>query len=164
MNETAIKKSTNPQIASVIPIANAITAPKEYTVAELLSLTQDLIRNNEALKNEIIDLRNQLKQKEGLPEGYNTKWTWIAKIVFLLKHENKPLRATEMIELFSQFEETFANRKNKIKLLSAYLVKAQQYQKILSLNSKGVRGFYYFLPEWVDENGVLVDFMKRKIL
>ena len=35
------------------------------------------------------------------------------------------------------------------------LVKAQGYERITAIKIKGVRGFYYCLPEWVNKEGDL---------
>ena len=136
---------------------------KQQEIDNLLDLAKELLQENEQLKIINIHLTQKLRDAQNLQDGYNEKWTWVSKIIFALKTENRPLKAMDMVELFGNYEPPFAKRHNKVKFLSAFLVKAQGYERITAINIKGVRGFYYCLPEWVNKEGHLNREMEAKI-
>ncbi len=132
-------------------------------------LAEKQIELNEALdqvKNLTIEyekLKRRLKKHETPVEHYDSNWSWISKIVFLIKQANKPLRSAEIIEVLQKKEPVLHKKVSKEKFLSAFLNVAMQHGRLIPYKLKGVRGNYYCLPEWVNEKGELVSEMKGKI-
>ena len=120
------------------------------------SLVKEMLIENEKLTN-----RLAIYEK---PSGlYNSGWTWISKMVFLITRANKPLRSIEIIELIELQERGFHLKKNKEKYISAFLNVAMKNGRIIPYKLRGVRGYYYCLPEWIDEEMELLQEMRRKI-
>ena len=76
---------------------------KEQEIDNLLNLAKELLQENEQLKIANAELTKKIQAALNLQDGYNAKWTWISKIIFVLTTENRPLRATDMIELLGNY-------------------------------------------------------------
>lgn len=136
---------------------------KEELIEKLLkaekdiSLQHDLLKEtfleNKKLQNECSHLQERL-QRTGDKRG-NLNTSWVSKIVLTLKTENRPLRSVEIISLLELKEPMLAGHHDKAKFFSAYLNTAVKYKRIIQQKIKGVRGYYYILPEWMDECGSL---------
>lgn len=122
----------------------------------VLDQVKNLTTENEKLKR-------RLKKHETPVEHYDSNWSWISKIVFLIKQANKPLRSAEIIDVLQKKEPVLHKKVSKEKFLSAFLNVAMQHGRLIPYKLKGVRGNYYCLPEWVNEKGELVSEMKGKI-
>lgn len=131
-------------------------AEKQNDLNEALEQIKTLTTENEMLKR-------RLKKHETPGEEYNYGWSWISKIVFLVKLANKPLRSAEIIGVLQKKEPVLHEKVSKEKFLSAFLNVAMQHGRLIPYKLKGVRGNYYCLPEWVDEEGELLAEMRRKI-
>jgi seryl-tRNA synthetase len=108
-------------------------------------------------------LRKQLDQPNVPKDGYEHNRTWISKIVFMLTNANKPLRSVEIIALLLQREPVLNEKVSKEKFISPFLNSAMQYERLIPFKLKGVRGNYYCLPEWMDEENQLMPEMRKKI-
>ena len=84
-------------------------------------------------------------------------------MVFLITRANKPLRSIEIIELIELQERGFHLKKNKEKYISAFLNVAMKNGRIFPYKLRGVRGYYYCLPVWIDSKEQLIPEMRRKI-
>ncbi len=111
----------------------------KQTFTEYQLLHQKLAKFEKHLK----DLQNQ--------DGYSATSSWISKIVFTLQQENRPLRSPDLITLLEKREPSLAEHHNKVQYFSAFLSNAASYGRIIQQKVKGVRGYYYLLPEWLDE-------------
>jgi len=131
-------------------------AGKQDELKEALDQVKNLTTENEKLKR-------KLKKYETPAEHYDYSWSWISKIVFLVTQANKPLRSAEIIEVLQKKEPVLHERVSKEKFLSAFLNVAMQHGRLIPYKLKGVRGNYYCLPEWVDEEGELSPEMRKKI-
>lgn len=129
---------------------------KQNALDDALNQVKDLTTENEKLKR-------KLKKHETPTEHYDYSWSWISKIVFLVTQANKPLRSAEIIEVLQKKEPVLHEKVSKEKFLSAFLNVAMQHGRLIPYKLKGVRGNYYCLPEWVDEEGGLMKEMKGKI-
>lgn len=131
-------------------------AEKQIDLKEALEQVENLTTENEKLKR-------RLKKHETPAGEYNSGWSWISKIVFLVKQANKPLRSAEIIVVLQKKELVLHEKASKEKFLSAFLNVAMQHGRLIPYKLKGVRGNYYCLPEWVDEAGELLAEMRQKI-
>ena len=108
-------------------------------------------------------LRKQLAQSNVPKDGYENNRTWISKIVFMVANANKPLRSVEIIALLLPREPVLNQKVSKEKFISPFLNSAMQYERLIPFKLKGVRGNYYCLPEWMDEENQLMPEMRKKI-
>ncbi|MBL7690711.1 MAG: hypothetical protein JNM41_03895 [Flavipsychrobacter sp.] len=113
---------------------------------------------------EIKNLTERLNQFEKPDDGYNKHWSVVTKIVFLITKADKPLRSVEIIPLLQAREPSIVNKQASLeKYVSAFLNTAVKHERLIPYKLKGVRGNFYCLPEWVDEEGELIPEMRRKI-
>ncbi len=129
---------------------------KQKEIDELLIRIEELIAENKALKKQLI---KPVKEKD----NYDNSRTWISKIVYIVGKENKPLRSADIIELLLPREPALNQKVSKEKFISPFLNSAMQYERLVPFKLKGVRGNYYCLPDWVDEQGKLLPDMRKKI-
>lgn len=129
---------------------------KQNALNDALNQVKDITTENEKLKR-------KLKKHETPAEHYDSGWSWISKIVFLVKQANKPLRSAEIIEVLQKKEPVLYKKVSKEKFLSAFLNVAKQQGRLIPYKLKGVRGNYYCLPGWVNETGELIPEMRSKI-
>ena len=115
-------------------------------------LLKEVVAENQHLRKRVAELEEQLTVQLN-SDGYNDTSSWISKIVFTLQKENRPLRSTTLIEMLAKREPSLANHHNKVQYFSAFLSNAVSYNRIVKHKVKGVRGYYYLLPEWVDDQG-----------
>ena len=130
-------------------------------------------------ENTISDYVKQLKDKQFTIESiilyrlywfnrnscyeYKSNWSWVSKIVFIVKQANKPLRSSEIIEELAHREPVLQTKRSKEQFVSAFLNLAMQHQRLITYKLKGVRGYYYCLPEWINGEKELLQEMRRKI-
>jgi sugar-specific transcriptional regulator TrmB len=132
---------------------------------------EKLEKENRALKEllaealeKIKNLEKRLEKHEKPNDGYNKAWTMVTKIVFLITIANKPLRSSEIIPFLKAREPSIVKKQDSLeKYLSAFLNTAMKHERLMPYKLKGVRGNFYCLPEWMDENGQLVSEMRRRI-
>ena len=129
---------------------------KQNALNDALNQVKDITIENENLKR-------KLRKLETPADHYDCSWSWISKIVFLVTQANKPLRSIEIIEVLQKKEQVLHEKVSKEKFLSAFLNVAMQHGRLIPYKLKGVRGNYYCLPEWVDEQGELMAEMRKKI-
>jgi hypothetical protein len=133
--------------------------------SEKLRKENDQLR--ELLKEALVEIRNlkeHVSKYEKPDDGYNKSWTMVAKIVFLVTNANKPLRSSEIIPLLRVREPLIVNKQVSLeKYVSAFLNTAMKHKRLIPYKLKGVRGNYYCIFEWIDEEGVLIPEMRKKI-
>jgi hypothetical protein len=115
-------------------------------------LLKEVVAENQHLRKRVVELEEQLTGQLN-SDGYNDTSSWISKIVFTLQKENRPLRSTTLIEMLAKREPSLANHHNQVQYFSAFLSNAVSYKRIVKQKVKGVRGYYYLLPEWMDDQG-----------
>ena len=97
---------------------------------------------------EVLQEQLAAKPNEG---GYNLKWSWIDKIVFVVTEAGRPLLSSEIIEaLVAREKREIANKADPVKYFSAFLNTALKYQRLVAIKRKGTRGYFYGLPEWAN--------------
>jgi hypothetical protein len=131
-----------------------------------LALHHDLLKQtfvkNKELTQKCLQLQKRMQEQE--TKDYDGSLSWVSKIVFTLKKEKKPLRSIELISILERTEPVLQNHSNKAKVFSAFLNAAMKYKRIVREKIKGVRGHYYLLPEWLDENGNAKEAYKQMML
>lgn len=125
-----------------------------------LSETKNQLHKQE---NENIKLRLLLDNYVNPKDEYNKSRTWVSKIVFIVAKANKPLRSAEIIALLLQRESVLHEKESKEKFISPSLNAAMKFRRLLTYKLHGVRGNYYCLPEWINEQGELLPKMRSKI-
>lgn len=133
--------------------------------------TEKLQKENERLREllkeallEIQNLNERLNKYEKPNDGYNKSWSVVAKIVFIITKADKPLRSSEIIPLLQTREPAIVNKQASLeKYVSAFLNTAMKHERLIPYKLKGVRGNYYCIPEWIDEEGELIPEMRSKI-
>ena len=125
-----------------------------------LSDTKDQLLEKE---NENIKLRLLLDNYSNPKDEYNKSRTWVSKIVFIVAKANKPLRSAEIIAQLLRREPVLHEKESKEKFLSPSLTSATKSKRLFPYKLPGVRGNFYCLPDWVNENGELLGEMRGKI-
>lgn len=115
----------------------------EDLITKTMNINVDLERKLKVLKKETV-------AKKGI--SYNQKWSWVIKIIFCLKENNRPMKSQEIISYLQQYDDTIQSWQNKLKSFSANLTKSVGYGRIVQHKLKGIHGYYYLLPEWFDED------------
>ncbi len=122
----------------------------------LVELLREAIIENEKLREKIAFYEQPFLE-------YNESWTWIKKIVFVVRKSEKPLLAAEILAILRQKDSLLAVNSNPVKFISVMLTEAKRKRCLIPVKGVAVRGKYYCLPEWMDENGNLVLEMSKKI-
>lgn len=117
-------------------------------------LLAKMLTENEELKKKI----PHIEKKE-----YNSNWSWVNKIVFVLKKIKRPLLSTEIIELILPYEPTLKSSYTPAQSFSPHMHKAVKYGRVLAYKLSGSRGYYYILPEWMDADGRIIKEYEDKI-
>ncbi|MCW3108604.1 MAG: hypothetical protein JWQ09_3110 [Segetibacter sp.] len=133
--------------------------------------TEKIEKENRALKELLVEalekikfLEKRVEKYEKPNDGYNKAWTVVTKIVFLITKADKPLRSAEIIPLLQAREPSIIHKQASLeKYVSAFLNTAVKHERLVPHKLKGVRGNFYCLPEWVDEEEELIPEMRRKI-
>lgn len=94
---------------------------------------------------------------------YNTGWSWVNKIVFVLKKINRPLLSSEIISFITPYEPVLQYSHHKAQAFSANLNKAVKYDRVRAYKLPGSRGYYYVLPAWLEVDGQLIKEYESKI-
>jgi len=113
---------------------------------------------------EIQTLKDRLNKYEKPNDGYNKHWSMVTKIVFLITKADKPLRSSEIIPLLKAKEPSIVKKQDSLeKYVSAFLNTAMKHERLIPYKLKGVRGNFYCIPGWIDNEGQLIPEMRRKI-
>jgi hypothetical protein len=121
-------------------------------LARQLDLLREVYTEREMLLRRVQEL-----EKDRLSgDGYTAMSSMVSKIVFVLQQENRPLRSPELIGLLEKREPVLAQHHNKVQYFSAFLSNAVSFGRIIPAKVKGVRGYYYLLPSWVDGDEVVL--------
>jgi hypothetical protein len=114
-------------------------------------------------ENENIKLQVLLDHYVSPKDKYDESRTWVSKLVFIVAHANKPLRSADIISLLSRREPMLHEKESKEKFISPSLNAAKKFRRLIPYKLQGVRGNFYCLPEWMDQDGVLLPEMREQI-
>ncbi|HEY8936924.1 MAG TPA: hypothetical protein VIM65_16975 [Cyclobacteriaceae bacterium] len=95
---------------------------------------------------------------------YDLNWSWVNKIVFVLKKTDRPLQSSEIIDLLMPHEPGLKSSRYRPQSFSPNLGKAVKYKRVIAYKLGGTRGYYYVLPEWMHDQHVLLKNYEDKIL
>lgn len=131
---------------------------REELIQKLQAQTKELHLQADLLKQTFQEYQG-LKEKHaalqakmaGSTTGYDPKGSWVSKIVSVLKNEGRPMRSFEIIAILEQTEPMLQHHHTKEKYFSAFLNSAVKHCRIVQYKLGGVRGYYYLVPEWLDE-------------
>jgi hypothetical protein len=138
---------------------NRLKKKLEDTEIELRKVKEQLYEK----ENENIKLRLLIENYVNTKDEYNKSRTWVSKIVFIVANANKPLRSAEIIALLLRREPVLYEKESKEKFISPSLNAALKFRRLIPYKLKGVRGNYYCLPEWINDEGELLPEMRIKI-
>ncbi|WP_133162762.1 hypothetical protein [Flavipsychrobacter stenotrophus] len=123
---------------------------------KLLEKQKQLDEANDQMKNllsEMEILKKQVGLNKRLENQYNHRDTWINKIAFIIATANKPLRSVDIIALLLMKEPVLEQKTSKEKFISAFLNIAVKYNRLIPFKLRGIRGNFYCLPQWMDQEG-----------
>lgn len=104
------------------------------------------------------------KAENGLKiEEFKQDWPYSTKFVFLLTHENKPLTSMEIHNYLLKLDKQYKFYTNPKSTLSVYLRTVSKSGRIKAVKILGFKEKLFVMPEWVDEEGVLIDKFKSFI-
>jgi hypothetical protein len=118
------------------------------------SYVKSLLRENDHLKSKLPHLDGA---------EYNSRWSWVTKILYVLKKAQRPLLSSEMIDLLVPHEEGLRVSRYRPQAFSPHLGKAVKHQRIIAFKRGGERGNYYVLPDWIDAEGMLLKQYEHRI-
>jgi hypothetical protein len=109
---------------------------------------KDFNDHNKMLHQQIVVLTDRLSRFEKREDGYNPQWSWIDKIVFILRVEDRPMQAFEIVEKLDEREPHVIERMYEPdKYFSVVLAKAKEYGRVTTVKQKGTRGALYLPAE-----------------
>lgn len=138
---------------------NRLKKKLEDTQIELRKVKEQLYEK----ENENIKLQVLLDHYVSPKDKYDESRTWVSKLVFIVTNANKPLRSADIISLLSRREPMLHEKESKEKFISPSLNAAMKFRRLIPYKLKGVRGNYYCLPEWINDEGELLLEMRKKI-
>ncbi len=153
----------------VFPYKINLQALKGSSQEELLAELTIAARNLDALmleleyqRGRIAELEEKLaaihanKQELMFLEGYHAHWTNLQVIRYILNYRKKAMSTPE-IEADFIFLNTDrqTNLKDSYKAVANCIYQATIKNLIKRVNFPGAKGYFYALPEWLDENNVL---------
>lgn len=133
-------------------LAKKAIAPKKKEES-----AENLIKKIEKLEKEIESFRNKAEPKAVKLDasidlsGYDTSWTWLNKLLFVLKRADRPLQSKEILSLLESVDKSLKYFEDKQKTLSVQLSKAVKYERIKHYKLRGSGGFFFCLPEWFEK-------------
>ena len=156
---TNMEKNSQNQPSNQDIKLNRLKKKLEDTEIELRKVKEQLYEK----ENENIKLQVLLDHYVSPKDKYDESRTWVSKLVFIVAHANKPLRSADIISLLSRREPVLQEKESKEKFISASLNTAKKFMRLIPYKLQGVRGNFYCLPEWMDQDGVLLPEMREQI-
>lgn len=140
------------------------TTEEEKTIQKLSKENENLIGLLGIALKEIERLKENLTYYENTPGNYDIGSSIVTKFVFFINQAGKPLKSIDLVHLLISREPSLNVRdRDNSKYFSAFLTLAKKHKRLIPYNVKGVRGNFYCLPEWIDNECELLPEMKTKI-
>ncbi len=136
---------------------------EEYAIKELQIQLNDYKKRLREAAEENRKLKKQLEVYARHEDQYSWGWSWTTKIAFIIKTAGRPLHATEILALLEIKEPDLNSKVDKLKFLSAFLTGAKKNFRLYTCKVSGIRGNYYYVPEWNDNSYTLSEPMRKKI-
>ncbi|MDP3146020.1 MAG: hypothetical protein Q8T03_13435 [Bacteroidota bacterium] len=96
-------------------------------------------------------------------EDFKQDWPYSTKFVFLLSMENKPLTSMEIHKHLLKLDKQYQFYNDPKNTLSVYLRSVVKSGRIKAVKIPGFREKLFVMPEWVGEDGVLINKFKNLI-
>lgn len=132
---------------------NEIGRERESVLKELLREEDYLLVGIEEKKRKLENIRKQINVLKG-----NKGFPWTEKAIACITNARQLVSTDEILKwtLFDRVEdmELAHRRKGYITALSVSLNKLKKAGKVNSYSVKGIKGNFYGLPEWWNENGL----------
>lgn len=137
---------------------------------ELIEFIEELKTENEELKKgrkpegKILSLSAKPGSEKEVAtvqadfSGYKPEWTWVSKMVFVLRKVNKPLKSKELLKFLEGIDANVKFFADKTKTFSSLLNKAVKYHRVQEYRIRGLKGYYYILPEWMENEKLKPEF------
>ena len=138
-----------------------IISERDKDIKRLEGIITQTMRANVEFHTELQNFRKESLSAKKIP--YNQKWSWVQKIIFCLKENDRPMKSHEIISFLEKLDTALPYFPNKTKSFSANLTKTVGYGRIIQYKLKGIQGYFYLLPEWFDENGKIIKKYLEKI-
>lgn len=135
---------------------------KDKEIKRLSDIISNTIKTNVELEEELKILKKK-DEPSAKKTVYNQKWSWVVKIIFSLRENDCPMKSQEIISFLEKFDNTLPYWPNKAKSFSAHLTKTVGYGRIIQHKLKGIQGYFYFLPEWIDKTGEIKNVYLEKV-
>lgn len=127
------------------------------------------------LREEITGLESRLTAKESPEAGNGQKprlteskfkqdWSYPTKIHFLLELNQKPLTSEDLHGLLSKLDNHYKDYDSPRNNLSVSLGRATKSGRIKKIKQPGIKLKYYALPDWMDQNGKLLQKFAEQII
>lgn len=159
------KSKTRTILTSLLDMGKEEIIQKCHDLALLLDKANNDISDRNMLLTKVFSELEELKAK--IPhidkEEYNKSWSWVNKIVFVLKKIDRPLPSSEIIEFITPYEPVLKHSRFRPQAFSAHLHKAVKYGRVIAYKLGGSRGYYYTLPDWMDAAGRIMKEYENKI-
>jgi hypothetical protein len=165
-----IKIKKKSELGIVIPLDFAAMSKEEIIgmyvkLLEKLATTKKEKDNYYSYLKSLLQENDLLKSKLPLMDGaeYNHNWSWVTKIVYVLKKTQRPLLSSEMIDFLVPHELGLRESYYRPQAFSPHLGKAVKYRCVVTYKRGGRRGNYYVLPDWIDAHGILLKQYEERI-
>lgn len=157
-----------PQLIERIYTLESALRDAEIKSKVVQDVSVDLANKNNQL-NILLQNERQAHQKQlndmRNPEGrYSNRLSWMGKVIFVIRKEDKPLRAVEIVEILLELDDSLHLKANPTTFISVVLAKAVKEKRLSLHKIFGTRGGYYAIEEWLDENGNLDEYIKEQLL
>ncbi|PKP17866.1 MAG: hypothetical protein CVU05_14710 [Bacteroidetes bacterium HGW-Bacteroidetes-21] len=146
-----------------------LSQSKEQLVDTVFQLQDEVKQYEETLLQKTEEFEKLSKKYEELQKGItpvvlqSRKLSWVGRIVYALTTIDRPMQSSEIVDFIEKYDKTaFKNATDKSKYLSSFLGNAQKFERIRQYKLKGIRGHFYALPQWFDEDGNLKREYKEK--
>jgi hypothetical protein len=147
----------------------AVSLYEDWDREELIEFIEELKAENEELKHlqesekedkSVLVAGSGESTERNILSGYNKDWTWVSKMVFVLRQMNRPLKSKELLVYLEGVDDNIKFFADKTKTFSSLLNKATKYQRVLEYKIRGVKGYFYILPEWMEGEKLREEFKK----
>lgn len=138
----------------------------------ILELRQEL--NKEKMKRKELELQlyKELLKKPSLEKTdpfadikkhYKQEWSYPTKVVYLLTLKNTPLTSTQIYDLLTEIDDNFSHGKDPRHKINTYLYLGRKSGRIKGIKMPGIKGYFFALPQWLQENGILQEDYSKEI-
>ena len=172
MTENTSKAPENQDVNNLLARIKELESAVQHAKADervSLNLAVETLRINSALKEQIKDLEESIKQPT-IPAGkQEIGISWMSKIVILIRQVGRPMRAKEIIRDLLEMDKAEGEERlkwicDRESYMSVVICKGAKSGRIKPFKVGGTRGSYYAVEELVDKDGNLNEEMRRQLI